>query len=75
MQKELNRLLALRSEIEESLNKMENGEERMLLSLRYVEHMTWDEIGERLHVSGRTARRIHATALKNFEKNVVLLCP
>lgn len=76
MQKELNRLVALRSEIEGALNKMENGEERTLLSLRYVEHMTWDEIGERLHVSRRTAHRIHDSALKNFEKtNVGTLCP
>ena len=40
--------------------------EPLLLTYRYFNNCTWEEIAERLHVSNRTVHRIHASALKNF---------
>ena len=46
--------------------QVSSREERLLLTYRYFNNCTWEEIAERLHVSNRTVHRIHASALKNF---------
>ena len=64
--KELCQLVVLKKQVSGSVEKVSDREERLLLTYRYLNNCTWEEIGERLHVSNRTVHRIHASALKNF---------
>lgn len=57
--KELCQLVVLKKQVSDR-------EERLLLTYRYLNNCTWEEIAEKLHVSNRTVHRIHASALKNF---------
>ena len=64
---EIDRLVELKVEIGEAINKLEKPAERLLLKYRYLDGMEWIDISQRLAVSYRTVHRIHASALKNFE--------
>ena len=64
---EIDRLVDLKVEIGEAINKLEKPAERLLLKYRYLDGMEWIDISQRLAVSYRTVHRIHASALKNFE--------
>lgn len=63
---ELCQLVVLKKQIGESLEKVEDREERLLLTYRYFNNFSWQEISDRLCVSNRTVHRIHASALANF---------
>lgn len=64
---ELCELVVLKKRISESLEKVEDREERLILTFRYLNNYTWDEISNRLNVSSRTVHRIHASALQHFK--------
>ena len=64
---EIDRLVELKVEIGEAINKLEKPAERLLLKYRYLDGMEWIDISQALAVSYRTVHRIHASALKNFE--------
>lgn len=64
--KELCDLVALKNNILTAINKMTDRDERLLLTYRYLNNLSWDDIAYRLHVSSRTVHRIHASALQNF---------
>ena len=66
LHKELCELVVLKKHISESLEKVVNREERLILTFRYVNNYTWEDISARLHVSKRTVHRIHESALQNF---------
>lgn len=63
----ISRLVDLKMEIGNAIDKMENPDEQLLLRYRYLEKRSWDEIAYLLHVSERTVHRIHGTALLNFK--------
>lgn len=62
----IDKLVDIRSEINASIEKMENPEERLLLKYRYLKNESWEDIAYELNVSYRTVHRIHASALSNF---------
>lgn len=66
IQKELSDLVLLKNEILTAINKMTDRDERLLLTYRYLNNLSWDDIAYSLHVSSRTVHRIHASALQNF---------
>ena len=63
---ELCGLVVLKKQISESLEKVSDREERLLLTYRYFNNCAWEEIADKLHVSNRTVHRIHVSALQNF---------
>lgn len=63
---ELCRLVVLKKQISGSLEKVRDREERLLLTFRYLNNYSWQEISDRLSVSMRTVHRIHASALQHF---------
>ena len=67
MQKELYELVMLKKEMLSALEKMNNRDERLLLTYRYMENVSWEEIAGNLSVSMRTVHRIHSSALQNFQ--------
>lgn len=65
---ELEILVALREQIDKVIHRIEREEYQLALSYKYLENMTWQQIGDTLHVDKTTARR---WALKGLELVVV----
>ena len=66
IQKELCRLVVLKKQILAALESVADREERLLLTYRYLNNESWEQIAEGLSVSMSTVHRIHASALRNF---------
>lgn len=60
-------LLALREQIRECIDKMENPDEALVLEHRYLYNLSWCEIGKEMYVDERTVRRWHNKALAHFK--------
>ncbi len=67
LQKELYELVMLKKQMLSALEKMSNRDERLLLTYRYMDNVSWEEIAGNLSVSMRTVHRIHSSALQNFQ--------
>ena len=65
--KDIDRLLALKLEIRETINAVQDNEERLLLKYRYLNFMSWDDICSMMCISVRTAHRIHSSAIANVK--------
>lgn len=63
---ELSLLIRLKEQVNGAIEKLTNSDEQMVLLYRYFKKMTWDKIGQEIHVSRETAKRIHANALRHF---------
>ena len=63
---ELCELVLLKRNITQAINRMENREERLVLTYRYLSNKTWEQISSILSVSIRTVHRIHQSALNHF---------
>jgi len=63
---DIERLLALKLEIRETINAVQDNEERLLLKYRYLNFMSWEDVCSYMQVSMRTAHRIHKAALENI---------
>lgn len=60
---ELQKLIKLQAEIQATINKVPNMDERLVLTYRYIKNMSWEQIGSRLYVDERTVRRWHNRGL------------
>lgn len=63
-----NRMASLLSEIRTIIGKVSSPDEKLLLSLRYLEFENWEEISERMGYAERHTLRIHGNALESVEK-------
>ena len=54
-------------EIRDTINKLEDRDERLALTLRYVEFKGWEEIAEKMHFEKRQVFRIHDRGLSKVE--------
>lgn len=71
---DINSLEKVRGEIIASLDKVTDDKYRELLRMRYVSHMTFEEIAVKMDMSWRHTVRLHGRALQNFsEKNKKVL--
>ena len=64
--RERNRMLELRMEISERINAVPDETERLLLRLRYIRGLTFEQIGVELGYTWRHTMRIHGNALQHF---------
>ena len=64
---EIDRYVDLQNEIRETINKLKNNDEKLLLRYKYIFFMTWEEVAEKMNVSMRTVHRIHGNALNNLQ--------
>lgn len=60
---ELSQLILLKQEILKVLSMVNDVDERLVLTYRYLKNMSWSEISIELGVSDRTIRRWHERAL------------
>lgn len=58
-------LVELKKQIRETITKVINTDEKMVLTYRYLHNYTWEKIGYLLHADARTVRRWHALALEH----------
>lgn len=57
----------LKTEILDLINKVENPRWQLLLTLRYVERLSWDVIEEQLEITQNTRNKFHAQALEHIK--------
>ena len=55
-----------KEEIVATINALKNEDERYILLHRYINHMTWEDIGLELLMSERNVRRFSKTALDHI---------
>ena len=55
------------SEISKNIRRMENDNEREVLTLRYIKGLKWEEICVEMGYSWKHVHRIHSSALNNFK--------
>lgn len=65
---DIDRLVNLKKDIQDTINKMDDINQQLLLELRYLSGKGWDEIAASMGYDPRTVYRIHGKALKEFEK-------
>ena len=53
-------------EIESSISKMMNEDERLVLTLHYLDWLSWSEIEDAMYASKSTLMRLHRRALDNL---------
>ena len=60
---ETDSLFRFKEGIGTAINTVENHDEQMVLRYRYIHKMTWKQIGAKMGVNEKTARRWHDSAL------------
>lgn len=63
---EIAELVNLIAEIHAKIEQLENPTERAVLTERYINVKSWEEIAEIIRYSERSTKYIHGRALKNF---------
>ena len=63
---EIDRLIRLKERITKEIDSMPSNTYSALLSSRYLEGKTWEDVAEMLHYDERQIFRIHENALKEF---------
>lgn len=73
---EIEKLIRLKKEIRDVINKVEDVDEMLVLKYRYLMFLQWDEICEKMNYSKRQMYRIHDSALEKvkvpFSTNMAL---
>ena len=59
--------IRLADEISEAIEEVPDGQERMLLWMRYIYVRNWYEISDAMHMSLRTVHRMHGIALAHVK--------
>lgn len=59
--------IQLRAEITERIDAMENETESLLLRLRYIHGLKWEEVAVKMDYSWKQIHRLHSKALNNFK--------
>jgi hypothetical protein len=58
--------IGIETDIYMRLDEMTDQTEREVLRYRYIDGLTWEQIGERMSYSRRNITRIHGRALQHF---------
>ena len=65
---DIDRLVALKSVARDKIERMENDVEKVILYKRYFNNKSFENIAVECGYSWRHIHRLHADALKNFDK-------
>lgn len=74
---EIDRLVDLKREVDMAISELQNPDEQLVLTYRYLDYRTWEQIASALNFSVRHVTRLHGYALKSFRvpEKVVQECP
>lgn len=64
---EIEKLIRLKKQIRDVINKVEDVDEMLVLKYRYLMFLQWDEICEKMNYSKRQMYRIHDSALEHVK--------
>ncbi len=67
---EIERLGKVRADIIKTIDSLERPAQRDILYMRYINHMTFEQIAVEINKSWRHTLRLHGYALKNFSKKM-----
>lgn len=59
--------LDVKENIRQAINSVEDKDEYLLLKLKYIHFLTWEQIAEKMSFSLTQVHRIHSKALKNVK--------
>ena len=62
----IDRLVKNRLEIQNAIESIPQEEDRRILELRYIDHLAWEAVMQKMHISRPQSFRIHARALTEF---------
>lgn len=65
---DIDRLIALKEEVIENINKIDNCNLRLLLTMRYINNRDWEDIADIMLYDVRTIYRFHRQGLKEIDK-------
>ncbi len=63
---DIDRLVDLRREVDKAISELSNPDEQLVLTYRYIDYRTWEQIAVALNLSVRHVARLHGRALLNF---------
>ena len=64
---EIVHLVSLEKEIRAVIGKVQESDQRLLLRLRYIEFLSWEQVAGKMSYSIAQVQRIHNRALKSVE--------
>ncbi len=67
---EINRLIETVKAVKDEIAKIEDKDEKLILTMRYIEYAKWEKIAERMNYSLMQIYRIHNSALEHVEINL-----
>ena len=70
MDRQIDKLLMIKEEIMRAINALDNGIYRQLLTKRYLECKTWEQIAVEMHYSYRQITNLHGRALLEIRRHV-----
>lgn len=73
IEREIERLRADRQLVQEAIDLLEDGSQKLLLEARYLRHVKWEEIAEKLDISYRWTLRLHGIALQKISEQAALV--
>jgi len=63
----IEQLVEVRADIRAKIELVNDDTQRLLLVYRYIDHMTWESIAEKIHYTYQWVHKLHARALRSFE--------
>ncbi len=57
--KDIDRLIDLKKEVRDIVEKVESDNEKLLLRLRYIEYLSWEEVAEKMNYSLRWVYKLN----------------
>lgn len=71
----IDHLVALKKQISETISRVPNPDEQLVLRHRYLLGQTWEQVSEELHADPTTIYRWHLKALKNvvLPEDIILI--
>ena len=67
LKKQAEKRITLRQGIVRKIEQMDDETEKLVLRLRYIQLLKWEEIAVRMDYTYRNVTKIHGKALQNFE--------
>ncbi len=64
---DISKLVDLKQEIMRVIDKIEDPQESLLLNLRYLNFLTWEDIAIKMDCSVRTIHKLHGRALEHVK--------
>ena len=65
---QIDQMVSLKREIDERINSLPDERFRVVLTLRYLQGLCFEEIAEKMHYTARNVYNLHRAALNAFEQ-------